>query len=169
LRGGENLDDLEAANERIDAAIEHETPLRRKEGRIYSGAAREFFGKIKALRGKGFSFVQICGAFEKAGALPRDSNPYNFRQAFLRELSKRGRAEELLEEVKNACEPVTGPSVPISISAPVRTNEPVKPGKNVPAAKTESEEEKARRLTGTVVDTGLGKIVKHSDGSFEYN
>jgi hypothetical protein len=163
------LDDLEAANGRIDAAIEHETPLRRKEGRIYSRAAREFFGKIRALRGKGFSFVQICGAFEKAGALPRDSNPYSFRQAFLRELSKRGRAEELLEEVKNACEPVTGPSAPISANAPARTNEPVKPGKNAPAAKMESEEEKARRLTGTVVDTGLGKIVKHSDGSFEYN
>jgi hypothetical protein len=157
------MDDLEAANERIDAAIEHETPLRRKEGRIYSSAAREFFGKIKALRGKGFSFVQICGAFEKAGALPCDSNPYSFRQAFLRELSKRGRAEELLQEVKNACEPVTVPS------APTPANEPGKPGKNASAAKMESEEEKARRLTGTVVDTGLGKIVKHSDGSFEYN
>jgi hypothetical protein len=155
------LDGLEAANERIDAAIERETPLRRKKGRIYSSAAGEFFGKIKALRGKGFSFVQICGAFEKAGALPRGSNPYSFRQAFLRELSKRGKAEELLKEVKNACEP--------SASKPARMGEPGKPGENGLAAKTESGEEKIRRLTGTVVDTGLGKIVKHADGSFEYN
>jgi ribosomal protein L12E/L44/L45/RPP1/RPP2 len=160
------MDDLEAANERIDAAIEHETPLRRKEGRIYSGAAREFFGKIKALRGRGFSFVQICGAFEKAGILPQDSNPYSFRQAFLRELSKRVRAEELLKEVKNARESAAEPP---AANAPARTNAPGKPDKNASAARTESDEEKVRRLTGTVVVTGLGKIVKHSDGSFEYN
>jgi hypothetical protein len=163
------MDDLEATNERIDAAIEHETPLLRKGGRVYSGAAREFFGKIKALRGRGFSFVQICGAFEKAGILPRDSNPYSFRQAFLRELSRRVRAEELIEEVKNARESAAEPPTPTSANAPARTDEPGKPDKNASAVNTESDEEKVRRLTGTVVDTGLGKIVKHSDGSFEYN
>jgi hypothetical protein len=28
--------------------------------------------------------------------------------------------------------------------------------------------ERVRKITGTVVDTGLGKIIKHTDGSFEY-
>jgi hypothetical protein len=167
-KGGIGMEDFKAANEQLDAAMEHEKPLRRKEGRVYSRTAREFFGKIKAFRGKGFSFVQICGAFEKAEVLPRGSNPYSFRQAFLRELSKRARAGELLEEIKGRCEAEASLPTEANVPVPARTGDSVEPGDGA-AGKKESGEERIRRLTGNVVDTGLGNIVKHSDGSFEYN
>ena len=54
------LDDIELANERIEEVLKNETPLRKKGGQVYSIAAKNFFSKIKALRGRGFSFIQIC-------------------------------------------------------------------------------------------------------------
>jgi len=81
--------------------MKNETPLRKKEGQIYSSTAKKFFSKIRALRGRGFSFIQICKAFEKAEILREEPNPYSFRQAFVREAARQDRADELLREIKN--------------------------------------------------------------------
>ena len=95
------MNDHELENERIEEFLKNETPLRKKEGQIYSSTAKKFFSKIKTLRGRGFSFFQICEAFEKAGFLPEKPNPYSFRQAFVRESARQDRADELLREIKN--------------------------------------------------------------------
>jgi hypothetical protein len=165
--GGMDLDDFEAANERVEEILRNEAPLNRNGGHVHSDTAKKFFDKIESLRRRGFSFIQLCGAFEKAGILPENSNPYSLRQAFLREAARRAKAEELLAEVKKGGE--TDAAVSANATPPVRTADTAKQENGGTAAKNESGEERVRRLTGTVVDTGLGKIVKHSDGSFEYN
>ena len=165
------MNDLEALSERIDAVMGHETPLRPQGGRAYSSAAREFFGKIKALRGRGFSFIQICGAFEKAGALPRNSNPYSFRQAFLRELSRRDRAKELLREVKDGGEGGNGTSAaaPSEETAPTRADAPGGLEGEGGAATGGGGKERIRRITDSLAGNGHEEIVKHTDGTFEYD
>ena len=95
------MNDHELADERIEEFLKNETPLKKKEGQIYSNTAKNFFSKIRALRNRGFSFIQIYKAFEKTGLLPEESNPYSFRQAFVREAAKRDREDELLREIKN--------------------------------------------------------------------
>jgi hypothetical protein len=163
------LDDFEAANERVEEILRNETPLNRKGGHVHSDTARKYFGKIKSLRGRGFSFIQLCGAFEKAGLLPEKSNPYSLRQAFLREKARRAKAEELLKAVKDAAAEETAAPFP-KANMPVRTPfmKDTKP-QNGPAPDSEAaEKEWLRRQTSSRIDTGLGKIIRNSDGSFDY-
>jgi hypothetical protein len=170
--GGMGLDNLEAAIERVEEILRNEAPLNRKEGHVHSDTAKKFFGKIKSLRGRGFSFIQLCGAFEKAGILPEKSNPYSLRQAFLRETARRAKTEELLKAVKDTA------FVEVAASSP-KANMPAKTQftkaanrQNGPAPARDSEaseKEWLRKHTSTTVDTGQGKITKNSDGSFDYD
>jgi hypothetical protein len=162
------LDDFEAASERVEEILRNETPLNRKEGHVHSDTAKKFFVKIKSLRERGFSFIQLCGAFEKAGMLPEKSNPYSLRQAFLRERARRAKAEELLKAVKDtALEKPAAPSAkantPAAKTTGAQNNQARAPDKEA------AEKEWLRKQTSTMVDTGLGKIIKNSDGSFDYN
>jgi hypothetical protein len=172
IPGGIGLDDFEAMNERIEGILRNVTPLNRKEGHVHSDTAKKFFGRIKSLRERGFSFVQLCGAFEKAGILPDKSNPYSLRQAFLRETARRAKAEELLKAIRDTALEETAAQSP-------RANRP----DGTPTAKTtgvqnsqagrfnkkDAEKEWIRKQTSTTVDTGLGRITKNSDGSFDYD
>ena len=165
------LDDLRVTSERIEEILRNQTPLNRKGGHVHSGTAKKFFGKIKSLRERGFSFIQLCGAFEKAGILPEESNPYSLRQAFLREKARRAKAEELLKEVKDNALGEAAPSpkanmtdsTPASKTASAQNNQTRAPDKEA------AEKEWLRKQTSTTIDTGLGKIIKNSDGSFDYN
>jgi hypothetical protein len=160
--GGIGLDDFEAASERVEEILRNETPLNRKGGHIHSDTAKKFFGRIKSLRGRGFSFIQLCAAFEKAGILPEESNPYSLRQAFLREAARRDKAEELLKAVKDtASEEAAAPSP--------KADMPVSASGGETAKDEAAEKEWIRKQLSTPVDTGLGKITKNSDGSFDYN
>jgi hypothetical protein len=166
------LDDIEAANERIEEILQNETPLDRKGGHVHSDTAKKFFGKIKSLRGRGFSFIQLCGAFEKAGLLPEKSNPYSLRQAFFRESARRAKAEELLKAIRDtALEEETAPSSKADAPALTQLMKTANHQNNpVPALDRETaEKEWIKKQTSTTVDTGLGKITKNSDGSFDYN
>jgi hypothetical protein len=118
------------------------------------------------MRKKGFSFVQICKAYEKSGILPENSRVGSFRQAFQRENIRWLKERELKKLVVDGKDG-DGKEQKTAVAAGED-----KSGKetNVESADAEREREKERirRLTGTVVDTGLGKIIKHTDGSFEY-
>jgi hypothetical protein len=169
--GGMALDDFEAANERIEEILRNEAPLNRKGGHVHSDTAKKYFSKIKSLRGRGFSFVQLCGAFEKAGLLPEKSNPYSLRQAFLREAARRARAEELLKAVRDTVlEEAAMPSpkanmpdrTPTAKAAAVQNSQARRPGKE------DTEKEWIQKQTSATVETGLGRITKNSDGSFDY-
>ncbi|MDR1578989.1 MAG: hypothetical protein LBS35_01420 [Synergistaceae bacterium] len=165
------MNDFEAASERVEEILRNETPLNRKGGHVHSDTAKKFFGRIKSLRARGFSFIQLCGAFEKAGVLPEKSNPYSLRQAFLREMARRAKTEELLKAVKDtALEEAAEPSPKANM--PVRTQfmKAAKSQNDLPLTpdKETTEKEWIRKQTSTTIDTGLGKITKNSDGSFEF-
>jgi hypothetical protein len=166
------LGDFEAASERVEEILRNETPLNRKGGHVHSDTAKKFFGKIKSLRGRGFSFIQLCGAFERAGILPEKSNPYSLRQAFLREAARRAKAEELFKAVKDTALEETEARSP-KANIPARTVFTKAAGSQSGSAPTPDdrvdEKEWVRKQTSMTIDTGSGKITKNSDGSFDYD
>jgi hypothetical protein len=83
--------------ERVEADLENESPHNVKDGYIYSELANAAFGKIKLFRSRGFSYTQICRAFEKNGLLPKKSNPYSLRAAFHRERNRLNQEEDINE------------------------------------------------------------------------
>jgi hypothetical protein len=159
-------EDFEAAIDNAENILKKENPLERTEANAYSSVIHASFERVKAMRKKGFSFVQICKAYEKSGLLPGNSRAGSFRQAFQRENIRRLKERELKKLVVDGKDG-DGKEQKTAVAAGED-----KSGKetNVESADAEREREKERirRLTGTVVDTGLGKIIKHTDGSFEY-
>ena len=152
-------EDYGAAMEKAENILGEEAPLTRKDTRAYSKAIRSVFARVEKLRSKGFSFVQICAACEKAGILPNDANPYCFRQAFRRERAR------LLAEGELAKQIADGSKTAEKTGAP-------SPKADRPADAPDgeaAEKEWIRKQLSTPVDTGLGKIIVNSDGSFDYN
>jgi hypothetical protein len=163
------LGELEMVDEQVENAIKDEKPPGIKEECAYSDAVRRFFAKIKALRSRGFSFVQICKAYEKIGQLPRHSNPYSFRQAFLRESSRRTQDEELLKAVKDIPHELGKETLPPPTSAT-----PVAKAEKNNAEEAGINDELAGKkwienMTSSTVNTGLGKLTKHANGSFDFD
>jgi hypothetical protein len=152
-------EDYGSAMEMAENILDEEAPLTRKEARAYSKALRSVFARVEKLRSKGFSFVQICAACEKSGILPKNANPYCFRQAFRRERARLLAEGELAEQIADGSGTAGKTAVP-------------SPKADVPVSATDSEtaeKEWIRKQLSTEVDTGLGKIIKNSDGSFDYN
>jgi hypothetical protein len=151
-------EDYGAAMEMAENILGEEAPLTRKEACAYSKALRSVFARVEKLRSKGFSFVQICAACEKSGILPKGANPYCFRQAFRRErvrLLAEGELAKLIADGSGTAKKTAAPHE--KADTPTRA-----PG-------DEAEKEWIRKQISTAVDTGLGKIIKNSDGSFDYN
>ena len=148
-----------AAMEKAENILGEEAPLTRKDTRAYSKAIRSVFARIEKLRSKGFSFVQICAACEKSGILPKDANPYCFRQAFRRERARLLAEGELAKQISDG-------------SGTAGKTARQFPKADIPGGAPDGEaaEKKwIREQLSTAVDTGLGKIIKNSDGSFDYN
>jgi hypothetical protein len=119
------------------------------------------FDEIALLRGKGMRFEKICAAFAKAGLLPPDAKTHSMSQAFLREKRRREKTARTTDAgaVKKSSAAETDRAAKFS-----KKTEPATPEFGDEAA----EKERIRKMTGTVVDTGRGKIIKHADGSFEF-
>jgi hypothetical protein len=152
-------EDYDAAMEKAENILGEEAPLTRKEPRAYSKAIRSVFERVAKLRSKGFSFVQICAACEKSGILPKNANPYCFRQAFRRERARllaEGELAKLIADGSGTAEKTAVPSPKADMPASASGGEA-------------AEKEWIRKQLSTEVDTGLGKIIKNSDGSFDYN
>jgi len=129
----------------VKGAVEsiRKTPaVRRRKNVSYAVVVKVGYEEIQKLRNDGYSYDVICKMLSENGALDTEARPKNLCTAFLRETKRR-----LLRAQVNASTLKTS-------SAPVE--------------KTEQEKEWTRKMTGTVVDTGLGTIIKHTDGSFEY-
>jgi hypothetical protein len=167
-------EDYAAAMDTADNILSEEAPLTRREAHTYSKALRSVFARVEKLRSKGFSFVQICAACEKSGILPRNANPYCFRQAFRRERARLLAESELAkliadgsETVEEAAEPPPKASMPggtpAAIAADAQNNQARAPGKE------DAEKKWIREQTSTTVKTRMGRITKNSDGSFDYD
>ena len=124
-----------------------ETPaIRRRENMDYALVVRTGYEEIKKLRDEGHSWDIICETLSKTGALNAGAKPKNLCSAFLREAKRRLKRQQ-------------APGRNIKASAGATPD--------IKAAGEESEKEKIRRLTSTTVETGQGKRVKHTDGSFD--
>jgi hypothetical protein len=164
-------EDYGAAMDMAENILDEEAPLTRKEARAYSKALRPVFVRVEKLRAKGFSFVQICAACEKAGILPKNANPYCFRQAFRRERARlfaEGELAKLLTDGSGTTEKAA-PSP--KADTPDRTSKTASAQNNQARApdKEAAEKEWIRKHTSTTVNTGLRKITNNADGSFDYD
>ncbi|GHV39401.1 hypothetical protein FACS1894187_19330 [Synergistales bacterium] len=115
------------------------------------------YEKITSLRDMGIGYDKICASFEISGLLPHPAAVHSFSQAFRREKAKR--QDKTVQNIK------TSESNKI---IPYSTKKIVVKESIVIDDKAEQDRERIEQLTNATVDTGLGTIIKHPDGSFEY-
>jgi hypothetical protein len=145
-------------------------PGRRRSGSFYARIARSAFEDIRGLAAEGFTYAAICEAFEANGLLPKGSKPYSLSRAIRREGIRRQKrtepvkAERLVGKTAGKKSDSTAPN-------PTKA-EPVKQdfgAPRTPSMKNEKEDEKIKALTNFAQETALGKLTKHSDGSFDFD
>jgi hypothetical protein len=99
------------------------------------------------------------------GAFGVDASPKNLCKAFLRETKRR------LTQTQMNLPTLSSGNVRVREKDSVAVN-PDKAARNKESEEEkiqeEQEEDRIRAMTGRVVNTGLGKIIKHADGSFEF-
>ena len=172
----------------IDRLLAEEDAAGSTDMYCYAKTVVTSFEEIQSLRTKGMRFDKICKLFETTGFLPENANVHSFRQAFLRESARRNRTNELLRELKDgiAREKQGKKPIPAKTQIPsggnpaggVNKKEPNTPplinqgGKRqeaeVARSREETEEERIKKMMSVTVNTGTGIIVKHPDGSFDY-
>ena len=134
----------------VQRVRETKTPGRHGATYCYSRLVYVAFREIAALREERFSMAAICKVMESDGLLPERASLNSFRRAFRREVARRNKAAN-------------------RVNAPVDKANPaaVSPNKAAQNKMGETEKELNRKMSGRVVNTGLGKIIKNSDGSFD--
>jgi hypothetical protein len=140
-------------------------PGRRRSGFSYARIARTAFDDIRELTAEGFSYAAICEAFETKGLLPEGSKPYSLSRAMRREGSRR---QKRAAPVRGFAEKSAGKKLDTAISNSPKL-EPVKQSFGTPVMEKEKADEKVKALTGSAEETALGKLTKHSDGSFDFD
>jgi hypothetical protein len=118
------------------------------------------YEEIRKLREDGYSFDLICEAFARNGLLSEYAKPNSLRTAFSREKSRR---EQKDTQKQNAVMDKAKPAVKGNVS--LKSPEPQKAN----ADDNTAENERIRKMTGITVNTGLGEVVKHSDGTFDFD
>jgi hypothetical protein len=152
----------EAVERAVNGLFDDEATIGGSDPYCYSITASAAFEEIALLREKGMRFGKICAAFAKAGLLPNDAKPHSLSQAFLRERRRR--------EKTARTEPVgtTKQSSATETDRAARFSRKPEPA-TLDFGSEATEKEWIRKQTSTTFDTGMGKIVKNSDGSFDYN
>ncbi|MDR0764232.1 MAG: hypothetical protein LBE65_01395 [Synergistaceae bacterium] len=152
----------EAVEHAVNGLLNEEAAIVSADPYRYSLTASAAFEEIALLRGKGMRFEKICAAFAKAGLLPNDAKPHSLSQAFLRE--KRRREKTARTEGAGTAEKSSATETNRAARVPQKTVQAA-PDSGAEAA----EKEWIRKQTSMTVDTGLGKITRNSDGSFDYD
>jgi hypothetical protein len=139
-------------------SLRKQPAIRRRGNVSYSLVVKAGYEEILGLRADGYSYDLIREAFAGNGLLPERSNPKALCSAFLREKKRREKKVQSSGTAeKNA--------IPKSPEA-----EPAKPDSGASRAlTTEKAEERIKALTGSTEETALGKLTKHSDGSFDFD
>jgi hypothetical protein len=113
---------------------------------------------------EGFSYAVICEALERDGLLREGSRPYSLSRALRREGIRR---QKLAETGRF---PDDADKKPRAAETSAALHEATKPEPENPNAKEKPREhEWVRKMTGSTEETGLGKLTKHSDGSFDFD
>jgi hypothetical protein len=143
---------------RFAAGSLRKQPAVQRRGNIsYSLVVKAGYEEILGLRTDGYSYDLICEAFTGNGLLPERPNPKALCNAFLREKKRRGKKVQ-----------PSGAAGENAISKSPEA-EPVKPDSGTSPMENEKTEERVKALTGSAEETALGKLTKHSDGSFDFD
>jgi hypothetical protein len=149
---------------------------RKRANMSYSLTVKAGYEEILGLREDGYSYDLICEAFAENGLLPERANPKTLCSAFLREKKRREKKARLIGKVKKEAIPDTPNAEPAKPHFAADLTEkkemkilamPAKAGKeeSIEGAK----EELMRKLASPAEKTGLGKLTKYSDGSFDFD
>lgn len=143
-------------------SVRKRAPVKRRNDVSYALVVKTGYDEILRLREDGYSYDIICEVFAENGLFPNGANPKSLRSAFFRETNRR--EKKLKAEItKNQ-----GTAQKAAASA-IKTDSPANGIVVKPRDKEATEKEWFRQQTSAVVDTGLGKIIKHSNGSFDYD
>ncbi|GHS88779.1 hypothetical protein AGMMS49957_10850 [Synergistales bacterium] len=157
----------EAIEEAVNRLLEEDDVYSSSGLRCYARVASSAFERIASLREKGIGYDRICKSFETSGLLPENADIQCLGQAFRRERAKRSNG------VKNAKVPIferSGSDTVKKSAVPfVKAETSIKKTTAGTADDEAADKELIRKLTSTTVNTGLGNIVKHSDGSFDFD
>jgi hypothetical protein len=159
-----------AIRQALDWIRANGTPGKRRPDFSYARIARAAFEEIRELAAAGFSYAAICEAFETNGLLPEGSRPYSLSRAVRREWIRRQEHAKPAETERLVGKPA-GKKLDAALPNPPKA-EPVKPDFGTPRTsltEKEKEKERVKALTGSAEETALGKITKHSDGSFDFD
>ena len=137
--------------------------VRRRKNVSYALVVKVGYEEIEKLRNDGYSYDIICKILSENSLLDADANPKNLCTAFLRETKRRLSRQKANQSIFRES----------NVPAEKADSRAVNPNKAIQnnggeAIKTEGEKERVRPSMGTVVNTGLGQIIKRPDGSFEY-
>jgi hypothetical protein len=152
---------IDAIHQTIDWIKAEGTPGRQRADFSYARIARAAFEDIRALTASGFSYVAICKAFETNGLLPEGAAPYSLSRAVRREGIRRqkriepAKVERLEQNMEKKLDVVKTSTTVMSAQKP-------ESGGTTP-------DEKTAKMAETKVNTGLGKLTKHADGSFDFD
>jgi len=114
------------------------------------------YDEIQKLRDDGYGYDIICKTLSENGTLDVDASPKNLCTAFLRE---RKRRQSRTHGRPSIAKPSGG------MAEKSKAVESI----NREAARAEPENEQTKKLGGRVISTGLGNIIKNTDGSFDYD
>jgi hypothetical protein len=147
---------MEAIENAVGSLLDEEARIGAMGLYCYATLVSVAFEKISLLRQKGIRYDKIRESFTRHGLLPANAKTHSLSQAFLREKRRRERHcpkpdFELPGDQTKAGESLKG----VSETVHTKPNDDAK------------EHERIRKMTGVTVDTGLGQIVKHSDGTFD--
>jgi hypothetical protein len=140
--------------------------VKRRSGFSYAYVARAVFEDIRGMTEEGFSYVDICEALEANGFLPEGSEPRNLGRAMRREKARRQRHTLAAETERIADSAGEKPGRDETRPAMQDIPKP-EPEKTEPGGKPDGHE--WRRIAGSTEETGLGKLTKHPDGSFDFD
>jgi hypothetical protein len=157
-----DTDEIKGLLENAVISVRKRPPIKRRDDVSYALVVKAGYEEILKLREDDYSYDVICEVFAENGLFPNGANPKTFRSAFIRETNRREK------KLKTAIPKNTG--VVQKAAAPaVKTDKPANGIAPKPKDNEASEKEWILKQTSTVVNTGLGKIIKHSDGSFDYD
>jgi hypothetical protein len=132
----------------------------------YASVVRTGYEEIQKLREEGYTYNVICEAFVERGILKESATPKGLSTIFQRETKRRAK---LSERSGNGGSRENNQGKKASI---ITKNEEagLKNAKKKEPEETREDDvtERLKQLTGTVVDTGTGKIRKMPGGTFEF-
>jgi hypothetical protein len=152
---------VDAINQTLDWIKAEGTPGRQRADFSYARIARLTFENIRELTALGFSYVTICRGFVINGLLPEGAEPCSLSRAMRREGIRRQKhigpekAERLGQNMEKKLDVVRMSTTVISAEKPESGGT--------------TSDEKTAKMAETTVNTGLGKLTKHTDGSFDFD